>query len=455
MACFNFFRSLFTIFRCIFAIITYCLDLITDITLGVRYLTDYWGLGLGVEWAAATWSITFLPGVINSVINIAFLCTINPGIDIPKWTVFLGYLSCFLCLGPPWHNLITIVKICEGDIFAAEDAEKLGSLQRGIQVVLQSLPQIFCQIYIISTINTMTQMIGITILASLISFLNGSFLVVRSLNRKFHFGISDLTIASIATLWIALLLISGVPPIAMLSALETFGPAFSALLIIILVYLLVLPLVFHTKTVFWKIISALCQLVYSSTMAVISFLWYFNTKEIVHRPDSCELEITYVTPTDVMTTDVTTDLPSTNASLTTVTFNITDITTTVTPMNLSEITTQYITSNTTDAGITDIISTTWNGLLSTMETNDTVAVELNKTRVIRSLESNPPPLLDLDRIHCLSDWSLVIIVVVVAANAFLFFFHLLVILAIRLRQQVAFQPVSTKETPELKATTET
>ena len=65
----------------------------------------------------------------------------------------------------------------------------------------------------------------------------------------------------------------GVPSIALFAAEDVFGPAFSALLIIVFVYLLVLPLVVHTKTVFWKVVSALCQLIYTFTMATTLSLW--------------------------------------------------------------------------------------------------------------------------------------------------------------------------------------
>ena len=46
-------------------------------------------------------------------------------------------------------------------------------------------------------------------LTSLVSFINASFITIRSLNRKFHFGSSDITITLLGTLWIALLLLSG------------------------------------------------------------------------------------------------------------------------------------------------------------------------------------------------------------------------------------------------------
>ena len=50
---------------------------------------------------------------------------------------------------------------------------------------------------------------GISMLTSLVSFINASFITIRSLNRKFHFGSSDITITLLGTLWIALLLLSG------------------------------------------------------------------------------------------------------------------------------------------------------------------------------------------------------------------------------------------------------
>ena len=61
-----------------------------------------------------------------------------------------------LLLGPPWHHLVTMTKTCDINVFGVEKAEKLAAVQRMIQAVLQSLPQLFFQIYIVSTINTVT-----------------------------------------------------------------------------------------------------------------------------------------------------------------------------------------------------------------------------------------------------------------------------------------------------------
>ena len=146
-------------------------------------------------------------------------------------------------MGPAWHHIVTMTKTCEVRVYAVEEAEKLAAIQRTLQAVLQSLPQLFFQIYIVSTINTVTPMQvhvsesrhrweffsipvlqysvlfsntpdllysqGLSMLTSLVSFINASFITIRSLNRKFHFGASDLTITVIGTVWIALLLLSG------------------------------------------------------------------------------------------------------------------------------------------------------------------------------------------------------------------------------------------------------
>ena len=55
-----------------------------------RYYTDYWGLGMPIEYAIVTWVLALAPGVINSIFNFCFLCQINPGVDMPKWTYSLG-----------------------------------------------------------------------------------------------------------------------------------------------------------------------------------------------------------------------------------------------------------------------------------------------------------------------------------------------------------------------------
>ena len=59
-------------------------------------------------------------------------------------------------MGPPWHHIVTMAKTCDIGVFAVEEAEKLAAVQRTIQAILQSLPQLFFQIYIVSTINTVT-----------------------------------------------------------------------------------------------------------------------------------------------------------------------------------------------------------------------------------------------------------------------------------------------------------
>ena len=61
-------------------------------------------------------------------------------------------------MGPAWHHIVTMTKTCEVRVYAVEEAEKLASIQRTLQAVLQSLPQLFFQIYIVSTINTVTPM---------------------------------------------------------------------------------------------------------------------------------------------------------------------------------------------------------------------------------------------------------------------------------------------------------
>ena len=50
--------------------------------------------------------------------------------------------------------------------------------------------------------------------------------------------------------------------------------------------------------------------------------------------------------------------------------------------------------------------------------------------------TNDGPILNLDETHCLSDWSLVIVIGIASANAIFFFYHMVLILAVRLRQQV-------------------
>ena len=63
-----------------------------------------------------------------------------------------------LLMGPPWHHIVTMTKTCDIGVFGVEEAEKIASVQRTIQAMLQSLPQLFFQIYIVSTINTVTPM---------------------------------------------------------------------------------------------------------------------------------------------------------------------------------------------------------------------------------------------------------------------------------------------------------
>jgi len=426
MGCCDCFRSIFTWIRCLIAIVTYSLDMVADITLGFRYYTDYWGLSTPTEWAIATWVIALTPGVINSTFNLCFLCRINPGVDMPRWTYSLGYLMSLVVMGPAWHHIVTMTKTCEVRVYAVEEAEKLAAIQRTLQAVLQSLPQLFFQIYIVSTINTVTPMQGLSMLTSLVSFINASFITIRSLNRKFHFGASDLTITVIGTVWIALLLLSGVPSIALFASQDVFGPGFSALLIIVFVYLLVLPLVIHTKTVFWKIVSAFCQLLFTFTMAATLSLWYFNKKEILHGPDSCS---------NIQSDDsTTTSEPSSTAA--TAPSSSTEAATTI-----QTTATEAVIFNSTFAFTTATINTL----------NHTEAINETSIRVLREAGENAiddKPILDLDEIHCLSDWSLLIVVGVASANAIFFFYHMVLILAVRLRQQVTISAISSPQVPE-------
>jgi len=431
MACCDCFRSVFTWIRCIVAIVTYSLDLAADITLGQRYYTDYWVKNTPTEWAIATWAIALTPGVINSLFNFCFLCQINPGVDMPKWTYSLGYFMSLFLMGPPWHHLVTMTKTCEIGVFGVEESEKLASVQRTIQATLQSLPQIFLQIYIVSTMNTVTPMQGIAMLTSLVSFINASFITIRCLNRRFHFGSSDLTITLLGTLWIALLLLSGVPSIALFAAEDVFGPAFSALIVIVFVYLLVLPLVVYTKTVFWKIVSALCQLAYTFTMATTLSLWYFNKKNVQHGLDSCR-EISLVEGT-------------------TSTFNLTSVEPTITSFSTGNASTPLFDAtaaiNATLSAATDSADVT---------SSYTEASFSNATEVVRVLrevadhEVNDKPILNLDETHCLSDWSLLIVIAVASANAIFFFYHMVLILAVRLRQQVAVSSIPSSQRSETK-----
>ena len=73
------------------------------------------------------------------------------------------------------------------------------------------------------------------------------------------------------------------------------------------------------------------------------------------------------------------------------------------------------------------------------------AINETSIRVLREAGENAiddKPILDLDEIHCLSDWSLLIVVGVASANAIFFFYHMVLILAVRLRQQVRPFPLS-------------
>jgi len=426
MPCCDFFRSIFTWIRCLIAILTFSLDLVADVFLGFRYYTDYWGLGTPVEWAIATWVIALAPGVINTIFNFCFLCQINPGVDMPKWTYSLGYIMSLALLGPPWHHLVTMTKTCEINVFGVEQAEKLAAIQRTIQAMLQSLPQLFFQIYIVSTINTITPLQGISMLTSLLSFINASFITIRSLNRKFHFGASDMIITVLGTVWICLLLLSGVPSIALFAAEDVYGPAFSALLIIVFIYLLVLPLVVHTKTVFWKIISAFFQLIFTFTMATTLSLWYFNKKDIEHSPDSCNSIVAEVATMIGSSTEAT---EATTAPSIFTTENVTMLPFLVTT-NINNST--FVT--------TDEVSTALSNELS----NVTAAARLR--RDVEMVDDTP--ILNLDETHCLSDWSLVIVIGVASANALFFFYHMVLILAVRLRQQVAISTISSPYVPE-------
>ena len=81
--------------------------------------------------------------------------------------------------------------------------------------------------------------------------------------------------------------------------------------------------------------------------------------------------------------------------------------------------------------------------LSQQGTNDnsTAAVRVMRHVSIRDVDDDKP-ILDLDEIHCLSDWSLTIVVAVASANAIFFFYHMVLILVVRLRQQVSSRAIN-------------
>lgn len=436
MSCFFFCRSFLTVIRNFLAILTYILDLLTDINLGVRYYTDEWRLQPPILWCIVTLSLVLLPALINAVINVFILCRMNIGVDIPKWTAIAGYVLSFLLLGPVWHNVVTMVKLCEGDVYASEDAEVIGAAQRTSQALLQSVPQAFFQIYLLGKINTVTPMQVLSIVTSLVSAIHASFIGLRVANRKYHLGNSDFTVMSLGSFWIALLLISGVPSVALISSHHAFGESFLPLVAAIVVYLLVLPVVIKTETVFCKIFSAFCQLLYTTAVAAISFLWYFHVKDFENH-DSCWSDSFTVTQTyaDDITEGVTTPLT-------------TDLATEVTNEMPGK-------SDVTTSSIFDVTTPFVTETVSGHSTTDMMSLNSSHLRFLRHAEASPlppvapesahpqwteAPAFHLGQEHCLSDWSLVIIIVITSANALFFFYHMILILGVRLRQQVDDTP---------------